>query len=126
MSIHEWAGKPAPESMRVNIPRLLSSYYRAPEQGQVSFGTSGHRGTAAQGTFQEAHILAIAAAVVEVRRQQGVDGPLFIGMDTHALSEAAWVTAMEVFGAYGLEVRYQEGRGVTPTPAVSRAILAYN
>ena len=126
MSIHELAGKPAPESKRVNIPRLLASYYRAPEQGKVSFGTSGHRGTAEQGTFQEAHILAIAAAVVEVRRQQGITGPLFMGMDTHALSEPAWITAMEVFGAAGVEVRYQEGRGVTPTPAVSRAILAHN
>lgn len=126
MQIHELAGKPVPESMRVNIPRLLSGYYRESVAGKVSFGTSGHRGTAGHGTFNEAHILAISAAVVEVRQQQGIDGPMFVGMDTHALSEAAWITAMEVFGAAGIEIRYQGGRGVTPTPAVSRAILAYN
>ncbi len=126
MQIHEWAGKAVPESMRVNIPRLLSAYYREVLTGKVAFGTSGHRGTAGNGTFNEAHILAISAAVLEVRQQQGIDGPMFVGMDTHALSEAAWVTAMEVFGAAGIDIRYQEGRGVTPTPAVSRAILAYN
>jgi len=126
MPIHEWAGQPAPESMRTNIPRLMAAYYRDAVAGKVSFGTSGHRGTAGNGTFNEGHILAIAAAVVEVRRQQGIDGPLFLGMDTHALSEAAWITAMEVFGAYGVEIRYQDGRSPTPTPAVSRAILSYN
>ena len=126
MQIHALAGKSVPETMRVHIPRLMSDYYRAPLSGAVSFGTSGHRGTSSKGTFTEDHILAIAAAVVEVRQQQGVDGPLFVGMDTHALSEAAWVTAMEVFGAAGIELRYQEGRGVTPTPAVSHAILTYN
>lgn len=126
MQIHELAGQPAPESMRVNIPRLIASYYRDTISAKVAFGTSGHRGTAANGSFNEDHILAIAAAVVEVRRQQGTDGPLFIGMDTHALSEAAWITAMEVFGASGIEIRYQAGRGITPTPAVSRAILAHN
>ncbi len=126
MQIHALAGKCVPETMRVHIPRLVSAYYREDVAGKVSFGTSGHRGTAGNGTFNEAHILAISAAVVEVRQKQGVDGPLFIGMDTHALSEAAWVTAMEVFGAAGIELRYQEGRGVTPTPAVSHAILAHN
>jgi phosphoglucomutase len=126
MPIHELAGKHVPESMRPNIPRLISSYYRGKTNGPVSFGTSGHRGNADAGTFNEEHIVAIAAATAEVRQQQGTDGPMFIGMDTHALSEAAWITAIEVFGAYGIEIRYQEGRTPTPTPAVSRAILSYN
>ncbi len=126
MSIHALAGQPAPESMRVNIPRLMADYYRTKAEAAVSFGTSGHRGTAGNGSFNEAHILAVSQAVVEVRRKQGIEGPLFLGMDTHALSEAAWVTAVEVFGANGIELRYQAGRGYSPTPAVSRAILAYN
>ncbi len=126
MAIHDLAGQSVTESMRVNVPRLMSDYYRQPLAGKVSFGTSGHRGTAENGTFNEAHILAISAALLEIRQQQGIDGPVFVGMDTHALSEAAWITAMEVFGAAGIDIRYQAGRGVTPTPAVSRAILAYN
>lgn len=126
MPIHDLAGQPVPENMRPNIPRLVASYYRDAINGPVSFGTSGHRGNAALGTFNEEHILAIAAATVEVRQQQGTSGPMLIGMDTHALSEAAWITAMEVFGAYGINILYQKDRTPTPTPAVSRAILAYN
>jgi phosphoglucomutase len=92
----------------------------------VAFGTSGHRGTSLGGTFNEAHILAIAQAVAEYRAKQGITGPLFIGMDTHALSEAAWITAVEVLAANGVNVRVEKGRGYTPTPLVSHAILEHN
>ncbi|AWR86178.1 phosphoglucomutase (alpha-D-glucose-1,6-bisphosphate-dependent) [Meiothermus taiwanensis] len=131
MSLHPLAGQPAPHSFLVNIPRLVSSYYAIkpdphnPAQ-QVAFGTSGHRGTSLAGTFNEAHILAIAQAVAEYRAGQGITGPLFMGMDTHALSEAAWITAVEVLTANGVEVWVEEGRGYTPTPLVSHAILEYN
>ncbi|HAS81806.1 MAG TPA: phosphoglucomutase, alpha-D-glucose phosphate-specific [Verrucomicrobia bacterium] len=131
MSISPLAGKPATAAVRTNIPRLLSAYYTnhpdPHEKSQrVAFGTSGHRGTSETTSFNEDHILAMTQAVVEVRRTNGVTGPLFVGMDTHALSEAAWGTAMEVLAANGVEVRYQAGRGYTPTPAVSHAILAWN
>lgn len=131
MSISEMAGKPATPAVRTNIARLMAAYYTgAPEPGgalqPVSFGTSGHRGTAFNGSFQEEHLLAMSQAVVEMRRECGVDGPLFVGMDTHALSEAAWISAIEVLAANGVEIRYQTGRGYTPTPAVSHAIIAYN
>lgn len=131
MSLHPLAGQPAPHSLLVNLPRLVSSYYALkpdphnPAQ-QVAFGTSGHRGTSLAGTFNEAHILAIAQAVAEYRAEQGITGPLFMGMDTHALSEAAWITAVEVLAANGVEVRVEEGRGYTPTPLVSHAILEHN
>ncbi|ADD28807.1 phosphoglucomutase (alpha-D-glucose-1,6-bisphosphate-dependent) [Meiothermus ruber] len=131
MSLHPLAGQPAPHSLLVNLPRLVSSYYALkpdplnPAQ-QVAFGTSGHRGTSLAGTFNEAHILAIAQAVAEYRAEHGITGPLFMGMDTHALSEAAWITAVEVLAANGVEVRVEEGRGYTPTPLVSHAILEYN
>ncbi|MBO1438230.1 phosphoglucomutase (alpha-D-glucose-1,6-bisphosphate-dependent) [Meiothermus sp. CFH 77666] len=131
MSLHPLAGKPAPHSILVNIPRLVSSYYALqpnPENPaqQVAFGTSGHRGTSTQGTFNEAHILAVSQAVAEYRAEQGITGPLFLGMDTHALSEAAWITAVEVLAANGVDVRVAKGRGYTPTPLVSHAILEYN
>jgi len=131
MSLSPLAGKPAPSSILANIPRLLASYYALqpdpnnPAQ-QVAFGTSGHRGTPTNGSFNEAHILAISQAVAEYRAQQGITGPLYIGMDTHALSEVAWVSALEVLCANGVEVRYERGRGYTPTPLVSHAILSYN
>ncbi|MBF6594678.1 MAG: alpha-D-glucose phosphate-specific phosphoglucomutase [Thermaceae bacterium] len=131
MSLSPLAGKPAPSSILANIPRLLASYYALqpdpnnPAQ-QVAFGTSGHRGTPTNGSFNEAHILAISQAVAEYRTQQGITGPLYIGMDTHALSEVAWVSALEVLCANGVEVRYERGRGYTPTPLVSHAILSYN
>jgi phosphoglucomutase len=131
MSLHPLAGKPAPHSILVNIPRLVSSYYalrpdpQNPAQ-QVAFGTSGHRGTSLAGTFNEAHILAIAQAVAEYRAEQGITGPLFMGMDTHALSEAAWITAVEVLAANGVDVRVEKGRGYTPTPLISHAILEHN
>jgi phosphoglucomutase len=125
------AGKPAPRDILVNIPRLVSAYYtqtpdaRVPEQ-QVTFGTSGHRGSSLQSSFNEAHILAICQAICEWRRAQGISGPLYMGMDTHALSEPALATAIEVFAGNEVELFIQSGLGYTPTPAVSYAILTYN
>ena len=131
MNPHELAGKPAPREMLANIPRLVSMYYALhPDPGnaahQGAFGTSGHRGSSVHSTFNEDHILAISQAICEYRREQGVDGPLFLGMDTHALSEPALNTAIEVFAANGVAVRVQAGRSYTPTPAISHAILTYN
>ena len=131
MSIHDLAGKPAPLSLLTNIPRLVSNYYvRTPDTSKrdqrVSFGTSGHRGTSGDSSFNEAHILAVSQAVSEYRAKEGITGPLYLGMDTHALSEAALVSAVEVFAANGVELRVQTGLGYTPTPAVSHAILSYN
>lgn len=131
MSLHPLAGKPAPHNILVNIPRLVSSYYSltpdpANPAQRVAFGTSGHRGNAFAGTFNEAHILAISQAVAEYRTSQGINGPLYLGMDTHALSEAAWATAVEVLVANGVRLRIEAGRGFTPTPLVSHAILQYN
>lgn len=131
MSTHPLAGQPVPESLRPNIPRLMSHYYTeipdpsVPGQA-VSFGTSGHRGSSLRNSFTEVHILAIVQAVCDYRREQGIDGPLFLGMDTHALSEAAIRTALEVLAANEVECRYQRGFGYTPTPVVSHAILTWN
>lgn len=131
MSVHELAGKTAPRELLTNIPRLISAYYTHkpdpdnPAQ-QVSFGTSGHRGTSSAGTFNEEHILAVCQAVAEVRGSLGATGPLYMGMDTHALSEAAHASAIEVFAANGVELVIQEGLGYTPTPVISHAILSYN
>ncbi len=131
VALHELAGKPAPLDLLVNVPRLVAAYYtHAPEADdsaqQVAFGTSGHRGSSLAHTFNEAHILAICQALCEYRAAEGIDGPLFLGMDTHALSEAAQATAIEVFAANGAHLMIQRGLGFTPTPAVSRAILTYN
>ncbi|MFH2076292.1 MAG: phosphoglucomutase, alpha-D-glucose phosphate-specific, partial [Pseudomonadota bacterium] len=131
MSIHELAGKPAPKSLLANIPRLVSAYYtRKPDVSdpdqRVAFGTSGHRGSSLRNSFNEAHILAISQAVAEYRKLTQIDGPLFIGMDTHALSEAALQTTIEVFAAHGITVMIQRGLGYTPTPVISHAILTYN
>ena len=125
------AGKPAPRDILVNIPRLVSAYYtqtpdaHVPEQ-QVAFGTSGHRGSSLQSSFNEAHILAICQAICEWRRAQGISGPLYMGMDTHALSEPALATAIEVFAGNEVELFIQSGLGYTPTPVISHAILTYN
>jgi len=129
--MHPLAGKPAPESILDNIPRLVSEYYSlAPDPAdptqQVAFGTSGHRGSSARCSFNEAHILAISQAVCEYRASRDIDGPLFMGMDTHALSEPALISAAEVFAANGVELMIDSERGYTPTPAVSHAILRYN
>ena len=125
------AGKPAPSSILENIPRLIAGYYtRRPDPSnpleRVAFGTSGHRGSSTHGTFNEDHILAISQATADYRMAHGIKGPLFLGMDTHALSEPALISAIEVLAANGVEVRYEAGPGYTPTPAVSHAILSWN
>src|SRR5271157_46322 len=125
------AGKPAPQELLVDVSKLVSSYYeRHPDPDnlnqQVSFGTSGHRGTSLDGSFTEDHVLAICQALIEYRAQQNITGPLFIGKDTHALSEPAEATAIEVFAGNGIEIRIQKDNGYTPTPVVSHAILGYN
>ncbi len=131
MAMHPLAGKPAPESILENIPRLVSQYYSlSPDPAEpahrVAFGTSGHRGSSALLTFNEAHILAISQAVCEYRAAAGISGPLFLGMDTHALSEPALVSAVEVFAANGVEVVIDADYGYTPTPVISHAILCHN
>jgi phosphoglucomutase len=131
MAVNELAGKPAPHELLTNIPRLMAAYYTIePDAGdpaqQVSFGTSGHRGTSPAGSFNEAHILAISQAICDYRQAQGYTGPLYLGMDTHALSEAAQATAVEVFAANDVPLFIQAGNGYTPTPAISHAILNYN
>ena len=131
MTISPLAGKPAPKTMLVDLARLERAYYeRQPDLGNagqlVSFGTSGHRGSSLHGTFTEAHILAISQAICEYRHRQGIDGPLFMGKDTHALSGPAQRTALEVFAANGVETVIQPDDGVTPTPVISRAILVHN
>ena len=129
--INPLAGKPAPQSLLVNIPRLVTAYFAmVPDPAiatqRVAFGTSGHRGSAFAAAFNEAHILAITQAVCLYRRQAGSGGPLFLGMDTHALSEPAFATALEVLAANGVETMIDEGGGYTPTPVISHAILSYN
>ncbi|MGI0484621.1 phosphoglucomutase (alpha-D-glucose-1,6-bisphosphate-dependent) [Pantanalinema rosaneae CENA516] len=134
VTISPLAGKPAPAEILINVDRLLDQYYTVhpdPENPlqRVSFGTSGHRGSSATGTFNEDHILAVSQAVVEYRQSQGIDGPLYMGMDTHLLSEPAQKSALEVLAANGVDVYIAAGTGAaqyTPTPAVSHAILAYN
>lgn len=131
MAISPYAGQKAPATLLENIPKLMADYYHLkpdaslPEQA-VSFGTSGHRGCSSKTTFNENHIAAICQAIVEYRRLQNIVGPLFIGMDTHALSEAAHATAIEVFAANNINVLIQSNGRYTPTPVVSNAILSYN
>ena len=125
------AGKPAPASILVDLPQLEAAYYeRTPDPDDptqlVSFGTSGHRGSSLRGSFTETHIAAVTQAICEYRRGQGIDGPLYMGKDTHALSHPAQRTALEVLAANGVETVIQREDGVTPTPVISRAILAYN
>lgn len=131
MTLSPLAGKPAPADLLIDPDRLVKEYHeRRPDVGDpqqlVSFGTSGHRGSSADGTFTEAHILAITQAICAYRTAQGVTGPLFLGKDTHALSAPAERTALEVLAANGVEVRYQQGDGFTPTPVISHAILTHN
>ena len=131
MPLHPLAGQPAPPTLLINIPRLVSAYYTQQPDPQVatqavSFGTSGHRGTAMENSFNEQHILAICQAICELRRTKRITGPLYLGMDTHALSEAALSTAIEVFAANSVDLMIQAGRGYTPTPVISHAILTYN
>ena len=131
MNVSPFAGKPAEPSMLVDVPRLVTAYYTekpdpsVPEQ-RVEFGTSGHRGSALDKAFNEWHILAISQAICLYRKQQKIDGPLFLGMDTHALSVPALASALEVLAANGVGVMIAEGDEYTPTPVVSHAILTYN
>ncbi len=131
MSSSELAGQPAPPELLTNIPRLVAAYYthkpdpQDPRQ-RVSFGTSGHRGSAADNQFNEDHILAVCQAICELRQQRGITGPLYMGMDTHALSEAAHATAIEVFAANEVKLMIAAGLEYTPTPVISHAILTYN
>ena len=125
------AGKSAPKSMLIDVARLEREYFeRRPDLSDpnqmVSFGTSGHRGSSLRGTFTEAHILAITQAICDYRRGQGIDGPLYMGKDTHAVSDPAQRTALEVLAANGVDTIIQLENGVTPTPVISRAILVYN
>jgi phosphoglucomutase len=125
------AGKPAPPSLLTDIPRLLTAYFELQPDGsrpaeQVSFGTSGHRGTAFARAFNEWHVQAISQAICEYRKLQGIDGPVFLGIDTHAVSPAAQASALEVLAANGVDVMISERDEYTPTPAVSHAILVYN
>ena len=131
MPTHPLAGKPAPLEVLVNIPRLVSAYYTLHPDPQnpaqaVVFGTSGHRGSSLTGSFNEDHVLAISQAIAEYRKAAGITGPLFMGMDTHALSEPALYTALEVFAGNGVELMIHAGMRYTPTPVISHAILTYN
>jgi phosphoglucomutase len=131
MNISPLAGKPAEPAMLVNVARLVTAYYTErpdpsiPEQ-RVAFGTSGHRGSAFDVAFNELHILATTQAICMYREAQGIDGPLFLGMDTHALSEPAFASAMEVLAASGVQTMIDRERGYTPTPAISHEIVNYN
>src|SRR5438445_7779492 len=131
MSTHPLAGKPAPPELLIDLSKLERDYYgRKPDLADpnqlVSFGTSGHRGTSFNGTFTETHILAITQAVCDYRRAHDITGPLFMVKDTHALSTFAQRTALEILAANGVEVFIQANDGVTPTPALSFAILEHN
>ena len=125
------AGKPAPRALLVDVPKLVTAYYTnvpdpsVPEQ-RVAFGTSGHRGSSFDSTFNEWHVLAISQAICDYRKRQGIDGPLFLGIDTHALSVPARASALEVLAANDVEVMLAENDEYTPTPAISHAILTYN
>jgi phosphoglucomutase len=131
MKISPLAGKPAPPGILVNVPRLVTAYYtgvpdpKVPEQ-RVAFGTSGHRGSSFKLAFNEWHILAITQAIYLYRKSKNIVGPLYLGIDTHALSIPACATALEVLAANGVEVMLAEGDEYTPTPVISHAILTYN
>jgi phosphoglucomutase len=131
MPLHANAGKPPALSLLADIPKLITAYYTlepdpAIETQRVSFGTSGHRGSSLHVTFNERHILATTAAIIEYRKTQGIDGPLFLAKDTHALSEPAFETALSVLESKGVETMIDADGGYTPTPALSHAILTYN
>jgi phosphoglucomutase len=119
MTLHPLAGKPAPSSILINIPDIISSFYTNDPKGPVSFGTSGHRGSSVKGTFNEIHIAATAQAICEYRISKAITGPLFMGFDTHALSIPAFRTALEVFAANGVSVIIHEKDEYTPTPVIS-------
>src|SRR4051812_24245160 len=129
--VHPAAGKQASPDALTNVPRLVTAYFASkpdpadPAQ-RVAFGTSGHRGSSLKNSFNENHILATTQAICDYRREIGLNGPLFIGIDTHALAEPALVSAVEVFAANGVEIMIDEAGGYTPTPVISHAILSYN
>ncbi|MFW6323221.1 MAG: phosphoglucomutase (alpha-D-glucose-1,6-bisphosphate-dependent) [Guyparkeria sp.] len=131
MPLHELAGQLPPRDYLVDVPRLISAYYQAepdPEDPaqRIGFGTSGHRGSSLNASFNEAHIAAVTAALVEHRRTEGITGPILVGIDTHALAWPAFMTTVEVLAGAGVPFRYQEGYGPTPTPVISRAIITAN
>src|SRR5258708_11475738 len=131
MSLRPLEGKPAPVSMLVDVSRLITAYYSenpdpAVRSQCVSFGTSGHRGSSLSTSFNEGHILAITQAICAYRKQQNINGPLFLAKDTHALSEPAFATALEVLAANSVEVMVDQDDGYTPTPSLSLAVLTYN
>ncbi len=129
MKVSPSAGRPAPQEMLVNVPRLVTAYYTGtpdpsvPEQ-RAAFGTLGHRGSSFRTAFNELHILAISQAICLYRKQHRIDGPLFLGMDTHALSVPALASALEVLAANGVDVMLAEGDEYTPTPAISHTIVS--
>jgi phosphoglucomutase len=130
-TVSPFAGKPAASAMLVDVPKLVTAYYvdvpdsSVPEQ-RVAFGTSGHRGSALEHTFNQSHVLAISQAICDYRKAQGINGPLFLGIDTHALSVPACASAVEVLAANGVEIMLAAKDEYTPTPVISHAILAYN
>ena len=131
MAHHPLAGQPAPALILANIPRLITAYYtEKPDanvrEQRVTFGTSGHRGTSFKRSFNEVHIVAVAQAIYEYRKMENISGPLYLGMDTHALSEPAFASVLEVLAANGVEVMVDQDGGYTPTPVISHAILTYN
>ncbi|MGO2344586.1 MAG: phosphoglucomutase, alpha-D-glucose phosphate-specific, partial [Providencia sp.] len=131
MTIHERAGQLPFQNDLINVAQLTAQYYTQQPQSDnlsqaVKFGTSGHRGSSVRKNFNENHILAIAQGIADLRKQQGITGPCFVGKDTHALSEAAFITVIEVLAANQVKVVIQEANGFTPTPAISHAILSYN
>jgi len=131
MTVDPRAGKPPEPSMLADVPRLVTAYYtHAPDpsrrEERVTFGTSGHRGSSFDNAFNESHILAITQAICQYRREQGIDGPVFLGIDTHALSISATASALEVLAANDVHVMIDAGDGYTPTPALSHAVLTYN
>src|SRR5271167_1465541 len=131
MNVSPKAGKPAEPAILIDVPKLVSAYYAGrpdasvPAQ-RVVFGTSGHRGCSLDNSFNEAHILAITQAICFYRKQQGIDGPLYIGFDTHAISEPALRSALEVLAANGVDVMVDAANSYIPTPVISHAILCYN
>src|ERR1700756_3267784 len=131
MAISPLGANPADPSLLINVPRLVTAYYTGrpdpsvPAQ-RVAFGTSGHRGCSLDNSFNETHILAITQAICLYRQQQGIDGPLYIGFDTHALSEPAFKSALEVLAGNGIDVMVDAENSYTPTPVISHAILSYN
>src|ERR1700734_2293946 len=130
-SVSPLAGKPAPKEMLIDVAQLQREYFeRRPDVNDpnqlVSFGTSGHQGSPLDGTFTEAHILAITQAICDYRHANGTDGPLYMGKDTHTVSDPAQRTALEVLAANNVETIIQQGDGITPTPVISRAILVSN